>query len=470
MKLHELAPAKGSKKAAVRVGRGNGSGCGKTSGRGQKGQWARSGGGVRPGFEGGQMPITRRIPKRGFKNIFAKVYTTINVGDLSAFDEGTVITAELLKDTGFISKVNDGIKILGQGELNKKLTVKAVKFTASAKEKMRGCWRHCRGDILMFRTLGNAWKVADIRKKILYTLLMLLIYRVGIVIPAPGVNVAYIAEQVNNFTALGFLNMLSGGGLESMSIFALGISPYLNASIIMNLLTVAIPALERMAKEEENGRKKISAITRFVSIGLAIIQAVGILLGMGANAVQSTDAFNYITIVLCLTAGTAFIMWLGECINKNGIGNGISLIIFVGIVADLPSQVIGLFSNVFSGATSVWVLVGYILFAAITITAITFVDMGERRISVQYAKRVVGRKMYGGQSTFIPMKVNQSGVMPLIFAMTFVQFPGMIAQFWPNSGFYQWYTEFLGNGQLALCHYLRPAHHVLYILLFPDCV
>lgn len=298
----------------------------------------------------------------------------------------------------------------------------------------------------MFRTLGNAWKVADIRKKILYTLLMLLIYRVGIVIPAPGVNVAYIAEQVNNFTALGFLNMLSGGGLESMSIFALGISPYLNASIIMNLLTVAIPALERMAKEEENGRKKISAITRFVSIGLAIIQAVGILLGMGANAVQSTDAFNYITIVLCLTAGTAFIMWLGECINKNGIGNGISLIIFVGIVADLPSQVIGLFSNVFSGATSVWVLVGYILFAAITITAITFVDMGERRISVQYAKRVVGRKMYGGQSTFIPMKVNQSGVMPLIFAMTFVQFPGMIAQFWPNSGFYQWYTEFLGTG------------------------
>ena len=293
----------------------------------------------------------------------------------------------------------------------------------------------------MFRTLGNAWKVADIRKKILYTLLMLLIYRVGIVIPAPGVNVAYIAEQVNNFTALGFLNMLSGGGLESMSIFALGISPYLNASIIMNLLTVAIPALERMAKEEENGRKKISAITRFVSIGLAIIQAVGILLGMGANAVQSTDAFNYITIVLCLTAGTAFIMWLGECINKNGIGNGISLIIFVGIVADLPSQVIGLFSNVFSGATSVWVLVGYVLFAAIT-----FVDMGERRISVQYAKRVVGRKMYGGQSTFIPMKVNQSGVMPLIFAMTFVQFPGMIAQFWPNSGFYQWYTEFLGTG------------------------
>ena len=136
MKLHELAPAKGSKKAAVRVGRGNGSGCGKTSGRGQKGQWARSGGGVRPGFEGGQMPITRRIPKRGFKNIFAKVYTTINVGDLSAFDEGTVITAELLKDTGFISKVNDGIKILGQGELNKKLTVKAVKFTASAKEKI----------------------------------------------------------------------------------------------------------------------------------------------------------------------------------------------------------------------------------------------------------------------------------------------------------------------------------------------
>ena len=297
----------------------------------------------------------------------------------------------------------------------------------------------------MFKTLGNAWKVADIRKKMLYTLLMLLIYRLGIVIPVPGVNVAYISEQVNNYTALGFLNLLSGGGLESMSIFALGISPYLNASIIMNLLTVAIPALERMAKEE-GGQKKISAITRIVSVVLAIVQAVGILLGRGANAVQSTDIFNYITIVLCLTAGTAFIMWLGERINDKGIGNGISLIIFVGIVADLPGQVISLFTGVFSGQTSVWALVGTLIFALLTITAITFVDMGERRIPVQYAKRVVGRKMFGGQSTYIPMKVNQSGVMPLIFAMTFVQFPGMIAQFWPNSGFYQWYSKFLGTG------------------------
>ncbi len=223
-------------------------------------------------------------------------------------------------------------------------------------------------------------------------------------------------------------------------------SPYLNASIIMNLLTVAIPALERMAKEEEGGQKKISAITRIVAVALAIVQAVGILLGMGANAVQSTDIFNYITIVLCLTAGTAFIMWLGERINEKGIGNGVSLIIFVGIVADLPSEIIGMFSSVFSGQASVWGLVGYVLFAAFTITAITFVDMGERKIPVQYAKRVVGRKMFGGQSTYIPMKVNQSGVMPLIFAMTFVQFPGMIAQFWPNSGFYLWYSKFLGTG------------------------
>ena len=297
----------------------------------------------------------------------------------------------------------------------------------------------------MFKTLGNAWKVADIRKKMLYTLLMLLIYRLGIVIPVPGVNVAYISEQVNNYTALGFLNLLSGGGLESMSIFALGISPYLNASIIMNLLTVAIPALERMAKEE-GGQKKVSAITRIVSVALAIVQAVGILLGMGANAVQSTDIFNSITSVLCLTAGTAFIMWLGERINDKGIGNGISLIIFVGIVADLPGQAIALLTGVFSGTTSVWSLVGTLVFALFTITAITFVDMGERRIPVQYAKRVVGRKMFGGQSTYIPMKVNQSGVMPLIFAMTFVQFPGMIAQFWPNSGFYRWYSEFLGTG------------------------
>lgn len=300
----------------------------------------------------------------------------------------------------------------------------------------------------MFKTLGAAWKIEDLRKKILYTLMILLIYRLGVLIPAPGVNVSYIAETVNQYTALGFMNLLSGGGLENFSIFALGISPYLNASIIMNLLTIAIPALGRISKDSEDGPKKIARITRYVAVALALVQALGILLGMGTSAMASTDIFNYITVILCLTAGTAFIIWLGEKINEKGIGNGTSLIIFTGLVGSLPQQIFELFGNVFTGKSSVLSFIATIIGAVVIVAAITFVDMGERRVPVQYAKRVVGRKMYGGQSTFVPIKVNQSGVMPLIFAMTFVQFPAMVAQFWPNSGFYTWYTRFLGTGSI----------------------
>lgn len=175
----------------------------------------------------------------------------------------------------------------------------------------------------MFKVLGNAWKVADLRKKILYTLLILLIYRLGCYIPVPGVNAAYIASQVSNYSVLGFLDMFSGGALGNMTVFALGITPYINASIIMNLLCVAIPALERMSKEGEDGRKKVAAITRYAAVGLGLVQAIGIILSLGSEAVDSADFFNYATIILCLTAGTALIMWLGERINEKGVGNGI---------------------------------------------------------------------------------------------------------------------------------------------------
>ncbi len=310
----------------------------------------------------------------------------------------------------------------------------------------------------MFKVLANAWKIADLRKKILYTLLVLLIYRLGCAIPIPGVNAAYIASQVQNFSVLGFLNMFSGGGLQKMSLFALGIVPYINASIILNLLTVAIPALERLSKEGDDGRKKIEQITRYTAVGLGLIQAVGILLGLGAEAVTSTDLFNYVTIILCLTAGTALIMWLGERINEKGIGNGISLIIFISIISRMPTEAFNLFTNVFSGNVGVWVLIAIIVAAVVIIAALTFVDMGERRIPVQYAKRVVGRKQYGGQSTYIPMKVNQSGVMPLIFAMTFVEIPGMVAQFVPGSGFAQFVNKYLavgtGSGMYAVIYAL----------------
>lgn len=300
----------------------------------------------------------------------------------------------------------------------------------------------------MFKIFANAWKVVDLRKKILYTLLILFIYRVGCYVPIPGVNVTYIASKVSEYSALGFLNMFSGNALSNMTVFALGITPYINSSIIMQLLTIAIPALERMSKEGDDGRKKIAAITRYAAVGLGLIQAIGIILGLGADAVVSTDFFNYLTIILCLTAGTALIMWLGERINEKGVGNGISLLIFVSIVCKLPSSAITLINNAAAntGGVTMWTVIVVILVALVIVAAVTFIDMGERRVPVQYAKRVVGRKQYGGQSTYIPMKVNQSGVMPLIFAITFVQFPQMIAQFWPQSDFYLWWSQYMGTG------------------------
>lgn len=301
----------------------------------------------------------------------------------------------------------------------------------------------------MFKTLRTAWKIADLRKKILYTLLMLLVFRLGSFVPVPGVNVDYISGVVSDNGLLGLLNTLSGGSLGNLTIFAMGIVPYINASIIMNLLTVAIPPLERMAKEGSDGQKKIASITRYVAVGLGLFQAVAILIGMGEDAFLQNNWFNYITVVLCLTAGTALVMWIGERINEKGVGNGISLLIFIGIVSRLPLSVVELWNNAAAGTISVWAVVAVVVFAVLIIGAITFIDLGERRIPVQYAKRVVGRKMYGGQSTHIPMKINQAGVLPIIFALTLLQVPAIISSFWPDSGFYQWWSQNMMSGGWA---------------------
>ena len=300
----------------------------------------------------------------------------------------------------------------------------------------------------MFKTLTNAWKLPDIRKKILFTLLMLFVYRIGAFVPVPGTNAAYVAAQVADKQILGFLNLLSGGALGNLTIFALGIVPYVNASIIMQLLTVAVPSLERLAKEGEEGRKRIASITRYLGVILGLVQACGIIFGLGPQAVQDASWFNYVTIIACLTSGTALIMWIGERITDKGIGNGISLIIFISIIARFPTLVSSMFSNVGSGTTNFWVIVLAGIAAIGIVVGITFVDLGERRIPVQYAKRVVGRKVYGGQSTHIPMKVNQSGVMPLIFAITIMQFPAMIVQFFQtsNSALYIGYEQTFGSG------------------------
>ena len=301
----------------------------------------------------------------------------------------------------------------------------------------------------MFKTFANAWKVKDIRQKLLFTIMILVIYRIGCHIPVPGVNAGYIADQIANYDILGYLNLFSGGGLENMAVFALGITPYINASIIMNLLTVALPPLERLAKEED-GPKKIEQITRYVGIALAVVESLGIMLSLGSGAVINGSVFSYITIVLCLTGGSALTMWLGERINVKGIGNGISMIIFASIVSRVPSSIVTLVGNAVAGTMAWWLLAVLAVVVIVLIVSVTFIDMGERRIPVQYAKRVVGRKMYGGQSTYIPMKVNPSGVLPLIFASTFMQFIPMLCQiFWPESAFYMWWMQYLGTGTVA---------------------
>lgn len=305
----------------------------------------------------------------------------------------------------------------------------------------------------MFKVIVNAWKIKEVRTKILYTLLILLVYKIGCFVPVPGVDVAYIAEQVKNYDLLGFLNLFSGGSLSQMTIFALGVQPYINSSIIMNLLTIAIPALERLSKEED-GKEKIADITRYVTIGLAVVQAIGVLVMLGSDALIASETgfgtfMNWVTVIVCLTAGTSLVVWLGDRINDKGIGNGISLLIFVGIVSSIPTTAISLFSSVFQGQTAWWIAAVLIILVGAVIVGITMIEKAERRVPVQYAKRVVGRKQYGGQSSYIPMKVNQSGVMPIIFAVTFIQFPLMIAQFWPNSDFTQWYTRNLGSGTVV---------------------
>jgi preprotein translocase subunit SecY len=280
----------------------------------------------------------------------------------------------------------------------------------------------------MFTTLRNAWKVPDLRKKMLYTLLMFLIYRLGAHIPVPGVDATYIADALTSNTLGQFYDLFSGGALSNATLFALGITPYITGQIIMQLLTMAIPALERMQKEGPEGRKKIASITRYVGVGLGLIQAISTLLLLGDEAMLQTGApiiLNYITVVLCLTAGTALIIWIGERITENGVGNGISLLIFISIISRIPNAIQEMILN----KTAIWMGGLILVFAVLVVTGITFIDMSERRIPVQYAKRVIGRKIYGGQSTHIPMKINQSGVLPLIFAITLLQFPTMILQF-----------------------------------------
>ena len=291
----------------------------------------------------------------------------------------------------------------------------------------------------MLEKMKSAWRIPELRKKIIYTFGMLLLYRLLCCIPVPGVNIAAVSEAVKSFSVLDFMNMMTGGSFQNMTIMAMGITPYINASIILQLLTVAIPTLEKLAKEGPEGRKKITEWTRYLTVALAFVQAVGLVFAMRAN---SYGGIWYLVIGISMAAGTALAMWVGERITENGIGNGISLLIMAGIVSNMfnwsRQAVVGLVE----GTVGIIAVLVVVLAFLVMIVAITYVDMGERRIPVQYAKRMVGRKMYGGQSTHIPMKINSTGVMPLIFGFAILQFPATVFAFFPTSGINLWWQGF----------------------------
>ena len=291
----------------------------------------------------------------------------------------------------------------------------------------------------MRETLKNAWKIVEIRKKVLYTLGMLVIFRLLCFIPTPGVDTSMIQSVMSQYSILGYIQSMTGSNFANYNIMAMGITPYINASIIMQLLCVAIPKLEELNKQGDEGRKKIAQITRYVTVGLGFVQALALTVGMKANA---TGGFlGLLTIGFCLAAGTAMAMWIGERITENGIGNGISLLIFAGIIANIATSVSSNTVSLVQGVTSVIpTMIASVLVFVVLIVGIVFVDLGERRIPIQYSKRMVGRRMYGGQSSHIPLKLNASGVLPLIFASSIMQFPSTILAFWPNSAANQWWT------------------------------
>jgi preprotein translocase subunit SecY len=303
----------------------------------------------------------------------------------------------------------------------------------------------------MIESIRKMWKIGELRKKILYTFMMLVLFRLVGVIPAPGVDVAKVMSQNNTSTLplLELVNMMTGNAFSQMTLMAMGITPYINASIIMQLLTIAIPALERMSKEDD-GREKINRITRYVTVGLAALQAIGLVRGLGYI---KAGWLNYVLVGVTMAGGTALAMWIGERITEKGVGNGVSLLIFVGIISNLFNGIVSGFNTATTtGTTSGWINLLVIIVTCILMTVIvTFVELGERRIPLQIAKQVKGRRVYGGQNTHMSLKVVSVGVLPLIFAYSFLAFPGTIAQLIDpktEGWFTQWWTRNMYTGSV----------------------
>ena len=328
----------------------------------------------------------------------------------------------------------------------------------------------------MLKTLVNAFKNKDIRKKLLYTLMMLVVVRIGSLLPIPGVDTEYFSTLLSDITSgdMSYLNAFTGGSFEKMSLFALSITPYITSSIIMQLLTIAIPKLEEMQKEGEDGRKKIASITRYVTLGLALVESIAMAIGFGRQGLikdyKDMSTLHYVTsiivVIAVLTAGSALLMWIGESITENGVGNGISIVLLINIISGMPSDFATLYSTFVAPRTiAKGVLAAAIIIAilVVMVVLVCFLQDGERRIPVQYSQKVSGRKTFGGQSTNIPLKVNTAGVMPVIFASSLMQFPVIIAQLFGKS--YEW-TRYLSSSYW--CRISAPKYSIgliLYIVL-----
>lgn len=327
----------------------------------------------------------------------------------------------------------------------------------------------------MLETLKNAFKTKEIRVKIFLTLALLLVYRIGCYIPVPGLSADAIGNIFEETSFLSILTSMSGGSLQSATLFSLGILPFINAFIIMQLLTLVIPKLEKLSKEGDAGRRKITQITRYVALVLAAVQGIGIVVGWRSQgAIVNLFSFEsswdapYLTmasVIIILMAGSTMVMWLGERITEYGIGNGSSLIIFVGIIAQAGTMMAQAFGSVGEEWTLIWNIIGFILIVVLIFVFIVFIDLAERRVTVQYSKQIKGNKMYGGQTTYIPIRVNGSGVMPIIFASSLLMFPQMImALFVPNSDAYTWYATYMGSGTAV--YYVLLALFILFFSYF----
>ena len=325
----------------------------------------------------------------------------------------------------------------------------------------------------MFKTLRDAFRIKDVRRRIFYIIFALIIIRAGSQIPVPGVDTSFFSNFFAGTSndAFSFLNAFTGGGFDNFSIFALSITPYITASIIVQLLTIAIPKLEEMQKDGEQGRKKLEKITRALTIGLSVMESVAMCIGFGNQLIIELNALNVITVVVSLTAGSAFLMWLGEQINDKGVGNGISIVLLINILSRIPSDMITLFENFVSGKTIAWATVAWIVIFVILIFVVVLVlilNGADRRIPVQYSKKVVGRKTLGGQSSNIPLKVNTAGVIPIIFAASLMSFPSIIVSF-TGAQLEGWGATVVG--MLSSGNWFKPSNWfltlglILYVLL-----